>query len=67
MSRCPRCDACMSMWDAPVCSRCAYPEADKRDAVMIAIDDQDYRERMDKEDDYSIQLIYWTMLVLFNL
>lgn len=27
---CPRCDAYLSMWDAPLCSYCAYPEADTR-------------------------------------
>ena len=52
MSRCPRCDACLSMWDAPVCTYCRYPEADTRTPEKIAQDERDYNERMG--DDYSI-------------
>lgn len=39
MSRCVRCDACQSMWDAPLCSHCNYPEADTRSRETILYDD----------------------------
>lgn len=51
MSHCPRCDTHLGFWDVPVCNRCRYPEADSRDAVTIAADDADYRERMQDNDD----------------
>ena len=49
MSRCPRCDACQSMWDAPLCHWCNYPEADTRTQVQIAQDEAEYRNRIDLE------------------
>jgi len=47
--RCTRCDACLSMWDAPVCPYCRYPEADTRSREKIAQDEAEYRERIEDE------------------
>lgn len=44
MSRCPRCNGCISMYDREDCQHCAYPKSDKRTPGQIDIDDAETEE-----------------------
>lgn len=49
MSRCPRCNACESMWGAAVCKYCGFPESETRTLGQMEIDDADNSEELEDE------------------
>lgn len=49
MARCPRCNACESMWDCSPCNYCDYPNVDTRTAEKIIADDKDFDEWLSEQ------------------